>query len=275
MIDLAPHNPYGLELATPLVAAAGSLGYGPEYARLLNLGGPATERKLGALITRTTTLQPQRARPLPRLIETPAGLLYSGVEHNPGLRYVVERYAPVWAHWHLPVIVSIAGADAAECAEAATLLEMVEGIAGIELPLDVMAIHSAAQCRALVTQVRAATPWPLLVKLPGDSQRPVALAEAAVKAGADALTLIGGVAGVAPDPVSGELVHGRVGGPAIRPQALAVLTAVAQAVEVPLVGGGGIMDAADVQAFLATGAQAVALGTALVVDAGRIDQFSV
>lgn len=262
MVDLAPANPYTLTLASPLIAAAGALGYGVEYARLLGLGGAG--HGLGALITRSTSLRARRARPLPAIEESPAGLLYRGAEHNPGLRVLRDRFAPAWARWDLPVIVSVAGADAHELAEVAGALEGLEGVRGIELPL---ALHDAATpevAARLVMALRAATPLPLIVKLPGEAADLLALAEAVVAAGADAIALIDGLPAALPGPAG--VVEGRLCGPALLPLALRAVAAVRAAVSVPIIGLGGVHDAATARAMLDAGADAVALGAALLSD---------
>lgn len=261
MIDLAPNNPYSLEIATPLVAAAGSLGYGVELARQLGLAKADGLHGLGALITRTTTLGPRRARPLPALSETPAGLIWSGAAQNPGLRSVRERFAPAWAGWELPVILSLAAVDAEELALALGELELIEGVRGVELPLWPYGTLAPEQAARLVATARAATPLPLIVKLPGACAEIAALAQAVAAAGADALSLIDGLPATAPDGTAGTLC-----GPALRPIALRAVAAVCAAVELPVIGGGGVLDAADARALLAAGATAVALGTALLND---------
>ncbi|MEI7770649.1 MAG: hypothetical protein WCI67_11695, partial [Chloroflexales bacterium] len=185
MIDLAPNNPYALTVATPIIAAAGSLGYGVEVSRHLGLGARPATHGLGALVTRSTSLRPHKARPLPDIIETPAGLLYRGWEHNPGLRAVRERFAPIWATWDLPVVVSLWGDGAAEVAEAAALLEGVEGVMGVELPLLANGALTPDAVGRLVAAVRRATMLPLIVKLPGQAPDILSLARAAVTHGAD------------------------------------------------------------------------------------------
>src|SRR4051794_11648364 len=119
MIDLAPHNPYGLTLRRPVLTAAGCFGYGVEYARLADIAG------IGAIITRSTTLHRRRVSQPPQLIETPAGLLAVGEWPNPGLARVIDRHAPVWASWDTPVLLSVAGASADEFAAFAAALEGV------------------------------------------------------------------------------------------------------------------------------------------------------
>lgn len=252
MIELAPNNPYGLSLRTPVLAAAGCLGYGVEYARLIDLG------QLGAIVTRSTSLHGRR-RAAPRLLETPAGLLGAGEWPDPGLAYVLDQHAPVWAGWSTPVILSVVAGHADEFATIVAATEGVEGIAGIELNLA----HHAEHAASITAAARAATPLPLLAKLPYSPDLG-ALALALAAAGADALTVAAPPPGLAPDPRSGELVSGWLAGPAIRPLALAAVQAVAQAVGCPIIGCGGVCAPADARALLAAGATAVQVGSALL-----------
>lgn len=262
MIDLAPGNPYSLELATPLVAAAGSLGYGVEVARQLGLATRGAAHGLGALVTRTTTARAQRGRAA--LVETPAGLLYTGAGPNPGLRAVRERFAPAWAGWGLPVIVSVAAEGPAELAELVAELEMIEGVAGVELPLAAHNALAPAAATPLVRAARDATPLPLVVKLPGHAPDLAELARAAVAAGADALALVDGVPAAA--PAAGGLARGLLCGPALRPIALRAVAEVAAAVQAPIIGIGGVTGPGDARAMLDAGAAAVGLGSALLTD---------
>lgn len=265
MIDLAPTNPYGLNLATPLIAAAGCLGYGNEVARTLGLAGSQASHGLGAIITRTTTLHPQRTRPLPALLETPAGLLYSGMEHNPGLRFMLNRYAAAWAGWNCPLIVSIGGTSPAELAETAGHLEGVEGIAAIEIPLRLCGAYQPNEASRLITAVRAATLLPLVVKLPYQISDPVDLVAAVIEAGADVLALSDGLPAYAPGP-DGVATSGLLCGPAIAPLALATLIEIGATCGIPIIAGGGVSSAADARALIAAGASAVTLGSLLLID---------
>ncbi len=215
-IDLAPTNPYTLTIASPVIAAAGSLGYGVEVARHLGLGARPATHGLGALITRSTSLRPRKGRLLPDIVETPAGMLYRGWANNPGLRAVCERYAPIWATWGLPVVVSLWGESAAEVAEAAAQLEGVEGVMGIELPLASNGALVPDAAERLVGAVRRASLLPLIVKLPGHAPDILALARAAVDQGADTLSLIDGLPAATPLP-GGTQATGLLCGPAIAP----------------------------------------------------------
>jgi dihydroorotate dehydrogenase (NAD+) catalytic subunit len=256
MPELAPNNPYGLALRSPVLVASGALGYGVEYARLLDLS------TLGAIVTRTTSLHPRHGVAAPRLIETPAGLLYCGGDVNPGLRHVRARCAPTWATWSVPVIVSVGGATAEQCAEVAAQLEGVEGVAGVELNLA----RFADRVGTAVALVRAATPLPLIVKLPPDATTIVRAAHDALAAGADALAVAGPPTGVWRDPHTGERAEGWLCGPALLPQTIRLVELVAAAVSAPIIGGGGIATPDDARQVLAAGATAVSIGAALLAN---------
>ena len=258
MIDLAPNNPYGLALRSPVMAAAGCFGYGVEYARMVDI------ERIGAIVTRSTTLRGRRAARPPQLIETPAGLLVSGDWPDPGLERVLGRCAPDWAGWATPVLLSVAGESVEEYRALAAAIEGVEGIAGLELNL---APHPEQAAR-IVAAVRAATLLPLLAKLPlaaGDCAGLAALGGAVADAGADAITAIAAPRGLAANS-RGELAAGGLSGPALRPLALAAVAELAAAVDLPIVGCGGIASAGDARLFLAAGAAAVQVGAALLAD---------
>jgi dihydroorotate dehydrogenase (NAD+) catalytic subunit len=257
MIDLAPNNPYGLTLSSPVLTAAGCFGYGVEYARLVEI------ERIGAIVTSSTTAQRRRTARPPRLAETPAGVLATGPWPNPGLDRVVERYAPIWAAWRTPVLLSIVGASPAEYAAIAAALEGVEGIAGLELNLA----DQAERAAAIVAATRAATQLPLLAKLPPLETGLAELARAVAAAGADAITACAGPRALTID-AHGERIEGMLCGPALRPLALRRVAEVAAAVEVPVIGCGGIATAEDARQVLAAGARAVQLGAALLADPG-------
>jgi dihydroorotate dehydrogenase (NAD+) catalytic subunit len=249
-IDLAPHNPYGLRLRNPVMAAAGCFGFGIEYARSVPI------ERLGAIVTHSISLHGRsRSRP-PWLRETPAGVV-SGGWLDRGLEYVLRRCVPVWATWRTPVILSVAG----DFAAVAAALEGVEGIAGLELNLA----DKPAAAGTITAAVRAATQLPVLVKLPLHDDLTTTL-RAAAAAGADAATLIAPPGALLVKPESGVQLHGRLSGPAIRPLALHALAEARAAVAIPTAGCGGVMTAEDAWQFLALGADAVQVGTALLTD---------
>jgi dihydroorotate dehydrogenase (NAD+) catalytic subunit len=268
MIDLAPNNPYGLAIAGPVLTAAGCFGYGVEYVRLVDLD------QIGAIVTRSTTPYRRRVARPPRLVETPAGVLAIGPWPNPGVDRVIERYAPIWAGWRTPVLLSVEGATLGEYTALAAALEGVEGVAGLELNL---AEHTD-RAAAIVAATRAITQLPLIAKLPPAAAGLVELAQAVVAAGADTLTVAAAPVGAVIDPANGARLSGWLCGPAQRPLALQRVGLVAAAVGVPVIGCGGIATAEDARQFLAAGAAAVQIGASLLVDpaaAGRIaDELS-
>jgi dihydroorotate dehydrogenase (NAD+) catalytic subunit len=250
MLDLAPSSSYGLRLANPVLTAAGCFGFGVEYARSVPI------ERLGAIVTRSVTMRGRRPQHPPRLLETPAGLVSIGAAYDPGLERVLETYLETWLGWKTPVILSIA----ADYVDIATALETVEGIAALELRLDDP--QTAAET---VAAVRALSLLPLLAKLPLHDGLPET-AHAVVAAGADALTLSFWPAAATPHPSTGVLLDGRLSGPALRPLALHALARVAAVVQCPLIAGGGIRTADHTRQFLAAGATAVQVGSALVAD---------
>ena len=260
MVELAPHNPYTLIISSPVIAAAGSLGDVVGVARWLGLQRADADHGLGAIICSTVTLNGRRGQP--QLIATPAGMLYHHGGFSLSVRQVREQLAPRWATYQVPVLVSLAGADAAAVA---VELSEVPGVAGFELALP---STSALEAEQQVVRVRRATLLPLIVRLPGELTDPVAVAQACVTAGADAIALIGGLPACMPNP-EGRLIDGRLGGPAIFPVALRMVARVAAAVQLPVIGMGGVATVAHAQAMVQAGARAVALASALVSDLRR------
>jgi dihydroorotate dehydrogenase (NAD+) catalytic subunit len=265
MIELAPNNPYGLTLKTPMIAAAGCLGYGVEYARLLSLAS-SEQHGLGAIITRTTTLRPRRARPGPALIETAAGVLHCGGSQNPGLRIVVERMAPIWENWSLPIIVSVAGESLQEYTEIAEHLANSAGVAAIETPLQGYNSLPLSEAGRIIGALRKSCQLPLIAKVPVSGVELPALIDGLSAAGADAVSLSGGMSGLAVESATGTLRDGQLCGPCLRPLALAAVAQACAANQLPIIGGGGISDLASAQAYLQLGASALSVGSALVRD---------
>ena len=272
-VELAPEHG-GLRLANPILVASGTFGYGIEYGDVVDV------ERLGAICCKGTTLRPRIGNVTPRVTETPGGMLNSIGLQNPGVDAVIEKYAHLWQAWHTPVIVNVAGESIEDYVEVARRLDGVPGIAGIELNISCpnvgrgglqFAIDERAAAE-VTAAVRRATDLPLLVKLSPNvaDVRPIARAIAA--AGADALTAINTLSGLAVSadrrkPLLGN-VFGGVSGPAIKPIALKVVYEVCQVVDIPVVAIGGVTDLADVLDFLAVGAVAVQVGTALFADPG-------
>jgi dihydroorotate dehydrogenase (NAD+) catalytic subunit len=271
-LDLSVDLGRGLVLANPILVASGTFGYGIEYGEVVDV------QRLGAICCKGTTLKPRIGNPPPRVTETPAGMLNSIGLQNPGVDAVIERYAPTWQDWQVPVIVNVAGESVADYVEVVRRLDGIPGVAGIELNISCpnvgkgglqFAIDPEA-AGSVTAAVRRATDLPLLVKLSPNvaDVRPIARAIAA--AGADAISAINTLSGIAvrPDrtrPLLGN-IYGGLSGPAIKPVALRVVYETAQVVDIPIVAIGGVSELGDVLDFLAVGAVAVQVGTALFAD---------
>ena len=267
-VQLAPKNKKGLLLANPVMTASGTFGWGTEYEHLFDI------QRLGAIICKGTTLKPWEGNPQPRLAETPCGVLNAIGLQNIGVEAVIREKAPIWAGWRVPVIVNIVGETVEEYAQLARKLGGIAGISGIEVNIGCPNIkaggaefganpESAAEVTAAV---RAATSLPVMVKLTPNTGNIVGVAKAVAEAGADSISLINTLKGIAIDiakrrPLLGN-VSGGLSGPAIRPIALCMVYEVAGAVKVPVVGIGGIATASDALEFIMAGASAVQVGTA-------------
>lgn len=272
--QLAPRNSRGLRLANPVMAASGTFGYGTEYDSVIDI------QRLGAIICKGTTLRPREGNPQPRLAETPSGVLNSIGLQNMGVEALVRDRAPVWATWKVPVVVNIAGETIDGYAELARRLEGVAGVAGIEVNISCPNVRAGGAefgasprgAAAVTKAVRRSTGLPIIVKLTPNTGDIAAVARAAAGAGADALTVMNTLRGMAIDPMARRPVLGNVtgglSGPAIKPVALHMVYQVAGAVQVPVIGCGGIMSGADAIEFILAGATAVQVGTATFVEPG-------
>ncbi len=271
-VQLAPNNRHGLLLSNPVIAASGTFGYGTEHAQVIDI------QRLGAIICKGTTLNSRPGNPQPRLAETACGLLNSIGLDNIGVKAVIEDKAPIWAQWHVPVLVNIAGESIEEYAELARMLEGVAGISGIEVNISCPNVKaggmefgvSAEAAAAVTAAVRRGNSLPIIVKLSPNVTDIVEIARAVVNAGADALSLINTPKGMAIDiskrrPILGG-ISGGLSGPAIKPIAIYKVYQVAQEVAVPIIGCGGIASADDALQFIMAGASAVQMGTAILVN---------
>jgi dihydroorotate dehydrogenase (NAD+) catalytic subunit len=271
-VDLSVDLGRGLVLENPILVASGTFGYGVEYGDVVDV------QRLGAICCKGTTLRPRIGNVTPRVTETPGGMLNSIGLQNPGVDAVIEKYAGQWARWRTPVIVNVAGESVGDYVEVAKRLDGVPGVAGIELNISCPNVGKGglqfaidAEAAASVTAaVRRATDLPLMVKLSPNVADVRPIARAIADAGADALSAVNTLSGIAiapsrQRPLLGN-TYGGVSGPAIKPIALRVVYEVTQVVDIPVVAIGGVTELGDVLDFLAAGAVAVQAGTAIFAD---------
>jgi dihydroorotate dehydrogenase (NAD+) catalytic subunit len=269
-VELAPRR--GLRLPNPIMVASGTFGYGVEYGEVVDV------QRIGAICCKGTTLKPRAGNPPPRVTETPGGMLNSIGLQNPGVDAVIEKYGPVWQGWQVPVIVNVAGESIEDYVEVVRRLDGVPGVAGIELNISCPNVGKGGlqfaidrdAAGAVTAAVRRATDLPLLVKLSPNVADVRPIAKAIEEAGADAITAINTLSGLAvsPDRTRAFLgnTYGGLSGPAIKPVALRIVYEVAQVVSIPIVAIGGVTNLADVLDFFACGAVAVQVGTAIFAD---------
>ncbi|HUQ78303.1 MAG TPA: dihydroorotate dehydrogenase [Patescibacteria group bacterium] len=271
-VDLSVDLGRGLVLPNPILVASGTFGYGIEYGDVVEVD------RLGAICCKGTTLKPRIGNITPRVTETPGGMLNSIGLQNPGVDAVIAKYAGTWAGWKTPVIVNVAGESVEDYVEVVRRLEGVPGVAGIELNISCPNVGrdglqfaiDAGAAGEVTAAVRNATDLPLLVKLSPNVADVRPIARAIADAGADALTAINTLSGIAvapsrTKPLLGN-VYGGLSGPAVKPVALRIVYEVSQIVDIPIVAIGGVTELADVLDFLAVGAVAVQVGTAIFAD---------
>lgn len=256
-----------LQLKNPVLTASGTFGYGTEYADYMDTS------KLGGIVTKTVTLHPRDGNPMPRIAETPGGMLNSIGLANVGVERFLEEKLPKLEGLDTAVIVNIAGNTAEEYGAVTEKIQEHPRVNAIEVNVSCPNVRQgglafgtdAAMLADVVRIVRRATKKTVIVKLSPNVTDIAAMAKSAVDAGADALSLINTLVGMAVDihtrrPLIARTIAG-LSGPAIRPVALAMVHKVRKAVSVPLIGIGGIMSWKDAVEFLITGATAVQVGT--------------
>ncbi len=260
-----------LALPNPVLVASGTFGYAREMERLVDLS------RLGAVIPKTITALPRMGNPPWRTVETAAGLLNSIGLDNDGIDAFIAHHLPYLRGLAAPLIVSIAGRTHDEFVQMAQRLGDEEGVAAIELNISCPNVSGgvdfgadAVLCHRLVSEVRAKCARPIIAKLTPNVTSIPLIAMAASEGGADAISLINTVLGMAVDwrrrrPMLGNVLGG-LSGPAIKPIALRCVFQAARAVKTPIVGIGGIATLDDVMEFLVAGASAVQIGTANYYD---------
>lgn len=261
LVELAPRHKQGLTLTNPIMLAAGVIGYGDAVLPGLELG------RLGGFVTAPVTRRPWRGE-APHVREVPGGLLWRRGLWNPGVRVVVRDYAGLWRRSRTPVIVHLAGDEPDELAAVASTLEATPGVAGLELDL-LTAHHDEAggleEAAEQALAVRAAADLPILARLPWSASDEAV--QTLIELGAvDALVLAQPPAGLRYDGAGGATSAGQLHGRALAPLAAARIADLAGWVAVPIVACGGVHTLDDALTYLAVGAAAVQVDTAVWVD---------
>ena len=277
-----------LVLNNPVLVAAGTFGYGLEFAKTVPLS------RLGGIITKTLTQSPREGNPPPRLVETPAGMLNAVGLQNIGLNTFLQEKLPALRHFQVPIIVSLLGDVPEEVTAMVQQLDQAEGVAAIELNLScpnltrdtghgargeqsshsprpsVMVAQDPEATTSIVRAARAQTKKPIIAKLSPDVTDLVPIARAAEQAGANALAVGNTFVGMSLDPRTQRsrlgTMTGGLSGPAIRPLAVYRVWYTARSVTIPIIGVGGIVRVEDALEFFLAGASAVAIGTASFAD---------
>ena len=262
----------GIKMKNPVMTASGACGYGRELNRIFPL------ERLGGISVKGTTLEPRLGNNMPRIAETPAGLLNCVGLQNPGAVKVTQKELPWVVQHDLAVIVNIAGGAVEDYGKVAAMVSNVQGVAALEVNISCPNVSAGGMAHgakpetaaAVVKEVRQNTNLPMIVKLSPNVTNIVEIAKAVEKAGADAVSLINTLLGMEIDiesrsPLLGNKVGG-LSGPAVHPVAVRMVWQGAQAVKIPIIGMGGIMTAEDALQFMMAGATAIAIGSGTMVD---------
>ncbi len=262
----------GLRLKNPVLTASGTFGYGLEFADFIDLS------RLGGYIVKGTTLEPRQGNPYPRMVETPSGMLNAVGLQNKGIEYFIDNIYPEVCDIDSHLIVNVSGAKIDDYVAVCRRLAESTGVKAIEVNISCpnvkqggMAFGTTCSGAASVTKaVRAAFPGTVIVKLSPNVTDIAEIAKAVEGEGADAVSLINTLMGMAIDVERRRpclsTITGGLSGPAVRPVAVRMVWQVAKAVGIPVVGLGGIMNGRDALEFILAGATAIEVGTANFID---------
>jgi dihydroorotate dehydrogenase (NAD+) catalytic subunit len=269
----------GVKMKNPVIAASGTFGFGLEYADYLDLN------KVGAISLKGMSLQPRRGNDGRRICETPSGMLNCIGLENPGVDYFLRETLPQLKKYDVPLMANIVGSDVADYGEMAARLD-IDGIQWLEVNISCPNVKNGclafgvdvASAMAVTKIVKANTHKPVIVKLTPNVTDIAEVAKAVEAAGADGISLINTLLGMAIDvdtwrPLMGNRFGG-LSGPAVKPVAVRMVYQVAQAVSIPVVGMGGIMTGRDAAEFMLAGATAVSAGTATLCDPGAVNRIA-
>lgn len=262
----------GLELKNPIMPASGCFGFGREYSNLYDLS------KLGAIMIKATTVEPRFGNPTPRVAETTSGMLNAIGLQNPGLKKVVGEELPWLSQFDVPIIANVAGSVEEDYVAVAKEISRASNVAALELNISCPNVKTGGiafgtipeVAKELTKKVKEVSEVPVYVKLSPNVTNIVEMAKAVEAGGADGITMINTLVGMRLDLKTGQPVlankTGGLSGPAVKPVAIRMIYEVSQAVNLPIIGMGGVASAEDVLEFFYAGASAVAVGTANFVD---------
>ena len=272
MLKTQVHIGRGLTIKNPVMTASGTFGYGLEYGDFIDLN------RLGGVLVKGTTLHPRQGNPYPRMAETPSGMLNAVGLQNKGVDYFCEHIYPTIFGYDTVMIVNVSGSQVEDYIETAEKINVLERIPAIELNISCPNVKeggmafgvTCAGAASVVRAVRAVYDKTLIVKLSPNVTDITEIARAVEAEGADSISMINTLLGMAIDvekrrPVLSTITGG-LSGPAVKPIALRMVWQTAQAVKVPIIGMGGIASATDAVEFLLAGASAVEVGTYNFVD---------
>ncbi len=262
----------GLSLKNPVLTASGTFGYGSEFCDFMELS------RIGGIIVKCTTIRPRQGNPYPRMAETPSGMLNAVGLQNKGVDYFVDHIYPVIKDYDTNIIVNVAGSTVDDYVAAAERMNELESVPAIELNISCpnvkaggMAFGTSPEAaQEVVAAVRRVYKNTLIVKLSPNVTSITDIALAVESAGADSVSLINTLMGMAIDAERRKpllsTITGGLSGPCVKPVALRMVWQVAKAVKIPVIGLGGISNAADAVEFLLAGATAIQIGTANFID---------
>lgn len=262
----------GLDLKNPIMPASGCFAFGLEYANFYDLS------KLGAIMIKAATKEKRNGNPTPRVAETSSGMLNAIGLQNPGVDKIISDKLPELANYNVPIIANVAGSEIDDYVYVAEKISQVENVKAVELNISCPNVkHGGIQfgtdpetAKYLTKRVKEVSKVPVYVKLSPNVTDIVAMAKAVEEGGADGITMINTLVGMRLDKKTGKPiianVTGGLSGAAIKPVAIRMVYQVAQNVNIPIIGMGGIMNEWDVIDFISAGASAVAVGTANFTD---------
>lgn len=261
----------GLILKNPVMTASGTCGFGPEMEPFIDVSA------LGALVVKGTTLENREGNPYPRMAETPSGMLNSVGLQNKGIEYFINNTYPRIRKYDTNIIINVSGSTVEEYVELTEIISDLEDIEGIELNISCPNVKMGGMAfgthlptsEKVISQVRKVCKKKLMVKLSPNVTCITDFAKVAEAEGADSVSLINTLLGMAVDAETRQsvlsTVTGGLSGPAIKPVALRMVWQVSKAVKIPVIGIGGIMNATDAAEFMIAGAAAIQVGTAMFI----------